>query len=66
MKVLDAEQLHAGIQETITVLLQLKKQLEQIEQNLQSFISLEGELKGKVENPSVPSIKNPTCHSSRI
>lgn len=47
MKVLDAEQLHAGIQETITVLLQLKKQLEQIEQNLQSFISLEGELKGE-------------------
>lgn len=47
MKVLDAEQLHAGIQETITVLLQLKKQLDQIEQNLQSFISLEGELKGE-------------------
>ncbi|MCM3180978.1 ribonuclease YeeF family protein [Cytobacillus horneckiae] len=47
MKVLDAEQLYAGIQETITVLLQLKKQLEQIEQNLQSFISLEGELKGE-------------------
>ncbi|NRG46210.1 hypothetical protein HRF87_15795 [Bacillus sp. CRN 9] len=47
MKVLDAEQLHAGIQETITGLLQLKKQLEQTEQNLQSFISLEGELKGE-------------------
>ncbi|MDQ0269193.1 T7SS effector LXG polymorphic toxin [Cytobacillus purgationiresistens] len=47
LKVLNTEELHSGIEETVKDISRLNNQLNQIEQNIESILALEDSLKGE-------------------